>query len=1002
MRTFVFVVSVLSLVMSSFAAPPLPARKKPVRHGTQYLMLDLAPVANDAKPLASEGNEIQIRHIPFNLINAEKNHLYLKPIGWSAMNNEAGEYPGYMAKYDAFPAADDPTRAALRIPIHDYEAAYVLAAADDDPSLSNDLTLRFGHFAKNGRTTYQDFHVQVPRAGDKVRRGGNIWQVVPTESGNLYVVRIPINRAFAQDFQDHWEMHLDITHKIDVAVNLPDPYRFQLRPIGDPSGVRIYGMTLARPSLEMEVISDEPGNVFNLPQTPSFTIITRNHYEHYREYHFKVQAIRDDGKAYSFSFDSFRNWSPMLRVAKNVHRVSFELPEPGHYEVKFQLYRGKALVTERLTTIGMLVPNTRKYMKDSPFGVWDFGGTHGTPNDLELTGSLAHKAGWRYMRDYAKYDLIDFRDPRLHKKGVDHLIKRKQEEPDFVSPPRGLMFHETSISGPHVIRTPDIFSNVKYRMSDNDKERFDKLWDDANQAYAKAREHFPDMEVYFGNGMPHIIEEFCRRGISKDYLKVAGNECGSFMRLPETQPTDFVANNAGLWIFRQILDHYGYNDTKVYQCFEITYPNTNPGNLTKRTQAAYFIRHVMHSLSWGIPLIRVGCVTDMGNSYYHSNWGGSGFCYAYPNVSPKLSYVAFSVMTQQLDGATFSRVVPTGSTVVYAFEFKKRDGGYVTCLWTVRGTRPVTIETGSNESPAVVSMIGRSGEIKNEGGKVTVTVSGEPIFLNTVTPLGAMTLGEPQYEGPPAGERAPAVVADFGKMDAWTINREADHEMSHYNFRQPRRLGDFQYQPVSELDGRPNVLKITPQPVEGLEIQPMYNSLSLKQAAELPDRPTELGVWVHGNGGWGRVIFELEDAAGERWISLGAEMGGKPNPWMADWMPKEQFDKLQSVGKMGVDDWNSNDAWGRSAICHDGWRFVRVVMPGHYGKNSNVYHWPRNSQWRFSDDGKVTYPLKLTRVGITLRNKVLYATDLTEPADQSVSFGEVIATYAPIDQAYRD
>ena len=974
---------------------------KPVSPDGAYVFIDLAGRANAASPMTFTNDVLEVAKIPFRLLRNEgNNHLFLKPIGWAAEHDEKGEYRGYMAKYDAFPAADDATRAAFRIPVSDYTAAWFLAATDDDANLAEDITLRIGHFGKNARTVYHDFAGTVPRANAaKVRRGqGNVVQVIPTKQGNLYLIRIPITRTFVQDFRDYWDLHLDITKQLGTAVNLPDPYRYQLRPLGDPSGVRIFAMTLERPSLQMAVASREPGNVFNQPQKPTFDLEFRNHYRHYTQHHIEVVTRRDDGVEQTFTFDEFRPWSG-TRTPITRQTVELDLQERGHYDVTFNLYRRKALILQRPTSLAILAPNTRQFRHESPFGTWDFGGAHTTPNDLDLTGSLAVKAGWRYMRTSEKYGLEKFNDSNLIRgNNIDKLITAKQQAgPDYTPPPRGLIFHETSVSGPHVMRTPDVFTGKTYELTENDQKRFDTLWEQANTTYAKVREHFPNMQIYFGNGMPHLIEEFCRNGFAKDYLRVAGNESGSFMRPPETQPTDLVANNAGLFMFRRILDHYGYGDTKLYQCFEITYPNTNPGNLSHATQARYFVRHMMHSLAWGIPKITVGLVADVGNSYAHGNWGSSGFCTAYPNVSPKLSYVAYAVLTQMLDGAGDRRALDTGSPVVYALEFKRKDGNTVTCLWTTRGERPATLGFPWRSRATLTGIYGREQGLDIEGGKAQVTLSPDPVYVTTNRNIKTIALGSPVYSDQPSADAF--AINKLDKLADWTIETERSYELETFNFMEPRRKGDFTYREVGAIDGRSHVIGVRPKPVEGSEYLPMYSVLRLNQPVEIPKRPTEIGLWVRGNGGWGRVIFELADAAGQRWIAIGSEMSGTPNPWMADWMPKEEFEKLQGSGGAGVSDWNSNDAWGRSRINFEGWRYLRFPLPGNCGKNADGYHWPRTSQWRFSKEPKVAYPLTFKKFIVTLPEKTLYL-DRYEPVEeQEIYLSELQVTYRPPEAA---
>lgn len=999
-RRIAAILALFSLTLAS--APMMSPREGEPAVDDRFVLVDLTTVANDRQSVSFPAQRITVDNIPFDVIAGEDaNCLFLKPIGWAAATDESGEYRGYIADYDRRPAADDRTRAVVQIPVADYDCAWLLASTADDETLTTDLTLRVGRLGGPARTTYRDFTAVVPRSGDKKARRGKdgVVRVIPTEHGNVYLIRVPMNQVLAQDFKDHWALDLDITKKLGIAIRRPDPHRFQLRPLGDPSGVRIHALTLDRTSLQMEVTGTEPGNVFNQPQKPTFDILFRNHYEHYREYHLEAEIRRDDGATETFTFPPFRPWHPRHRNPMTRQQLELEVTARGHYELTVRLIKGKQLVLYRETTFAVLAPDTRRHRHESPFGVWDFGGGHTTPSDIELTGSLAVKAGWRYMRHSAKHALEAFNEPNLHRpKAQEKLLDDKQNKPDFVTPQRLLLYHETAISGAHVTRTPDVFTGKNYTLSEAERERFDELWDQAHEAYAFAAREFPAAAVYFGNGAPHLLEEFCRRGIAKDLLTIAGNECGSFMRPPETQPTDFVSNNAGLWMFRQILDHYGYTDTKVYQCYEITYPNTNPGNLSYRTQAAYYVRHIMHSLAWRIPKISVGSVTDMGNSYYHSNWGGSGFCFAYPNVSPKLSYVAYAVLTQALDGARFIRVVPTGSTTVYALEFKTPDRGCVTCLWTTRGTRLLTVKARARRG-TLTAMLGRESTVDFVQGEATVEASPSPVYLNTRKPIRGLDLGPVTHRPPPAGR--PFVLSELTELGDWTVEQERSRELEVFNFMTLRRKGEFSFRQIAHMGGRENVLGIEPTlPCPGSEYLQMYSVLRLNEAVEIPDKPTEIGLWVHGNGGWGRVIFELEDASGQRWISIGAEMGGEPNPWLADWMPPAEFEKLKSADGAGVSDWNSSDAWGKSFINHEGWRYVSFPLPGHYGRNSDGYHWPYSSQWRFSGDGKVTYPLRFTKLIVTLPEKVLYVDRYEPVARQEIYVHKLQVTYVPAEDAF--
>lgn len=995
------VASAFLVVASALAEGPITARTEDLPLDSPYVTVNLNPVANDALAFAFPSNRVQVNpaKIPFELVNkAGATHLFLKPIGWSAATNETGaEYPSYYALYDTRTAnTNNLARAIVPVPVADYSAAWLLATADPDPALTNVVTLRLGVIDGSSRVVYHDFVAAVPRADEKNPAG--VAKTITTPGGNLYLIRVPMGLSIAQDFKGRRWLDLDITKELRTAINLPDPHRFQVRPLGVPSGVRIFGLTLERNWVQMEVTGAEPGNVFNEPQAPTFRLDFMNvGNKHYVAH--KIQSIaRCDSGTVTTNVEA-KPYVPWGGLMQDKRVITIPVTERGQYDLTINLVDPwDNIVASRHTTFALLARDTRKYRGESPFGTWDFHGAHGTPNDMDLLGTLAVKAGMRYLADDPKYGLADYRAMNVASSEVlDPLLKRKAEDPAFVPPKRLLIFHENGISGDHVTRTPDLFTGrPPYKLNDAEHSAFTNLWRMAEGAFRAARPAFPDAEIYFGNCSPLLVEEFLRQKFPRELLDKAGNESGNFMRLPETQPLDWIANNAGLWMFRQVLDYYGYKDVGLRQCFEICYPGTNPGNLTERTQAAYIVRHMMHSLAWRIPVITPMCITDMGSTYYFSNWGAAGFCHAWPDVCPKPSYVAFAVMTLLLDGATFVRHVPVKSTVVYAVEFKRKDQSVVTCLWTPRGSRVLTVEAPGARKQPLTDMMGRESSLAFKDGQAELVISREPCYLVTSKPLKSIALGAIRHEDGP-GTNVFRVAA-LGKLSDWTVEPGRSTELETYNFLNPRRKGNFEYREAGAFEGETDTLEVKPKlPCEGSSYLQMYSVLALNKPVELPGRPTEIGVWVNGNGGWGRVIFELQDAAGQRWISIGAEQGGTPNQWMADWLSKEEFAKLNQKS-MNLSDWNSDDAWGRSVINHEGWRFVRFPMPGQYPGEG--YHWPKNSQWRWSGDGVVHYPLKFTKLVITMPEKVLYLTQYIPPPRYEIYLKDLMAIYNPVEKVF--
>jgi hypothetical protein len=163
----------------------------------------------------------------------------------------------------------------------------------------------------------------------------------------------------------------------------------------------------------------------------------------------------------------------------------------------------------------------------------------------------------------------------------------------------------------------------------------------------------------------------------------------------------------------------------------------------------------------------------------------------------------------------------------------------------------------------------------------------------------------------------------------------------------------------------------------------------------IPGEPTEIGVMVNGNGGWGRILFELEDAAGQRWVSMGAEQAGPPSAWMADWMPPEEFARLKSAN---LNDWNSDDPWGRSAINFEGWGLLRFPLPGNYP--GERYHWPYSSQWYCSGDGIVHYPLRFRKLIVVLPEKALHLREYRAVPRPEIYLKDLMVTYEPPEVAF--
>jgi hypothetical protein len=132
----------------------------------------------------------------------------------------------------------------------------------------------------------------------------------------------------------------------------------------------------------------------------------------------------------------------------------------------------------------------------------------------------------------------------------------------------------------------------------------------------------------------------------------------------------------------------------------------------------------------------------------------------------------------------------------------------------------------------------------------------------------------------------------------------------------------------------------------------------------LEGAPAALGLWVKGGSDWGRVIYTLRDARGERCTSIGTQ-----------------------------DQYNCDDVHSWSAFNFDGWRYLRFELPGHTGWDNFRKH---GTTWWRSDggDGIVDLPLTLENIIVEQRTHVLYVNDVQPAASNTVGLSKLLVEYA--------
>ena len=541
---------------------------------TVYLPVDLTTFAHD-KPAAPLGKDKAIvGGVPFELSAGGNGFVDLRRARWIEQKTDPANY--YEDYEGGPPVVHDPRMPLLRVPLEDYVAVHLLAVADDDPGTTPNFTLRAGRYGSSEQVVFHSFPGTAPRKSEAGKLAA-----LATPAGPLYHVRVPWTEACAQDLR-RW-IEIELTKEVRLARRQPDPCRFRSRPLGLPSGVKIAALTLERSPLQMRVTSTESGHAFALPQKPSFQVHLQNLTSADQPYELAMTLTPLSGKPIVVNRKGIVPAGQTGEAVLDATEASF-----GYHDAAVSLHdkTGRTLL-ERKTSCCLLPTDTRKHRATSPFGTWDFCGGHFTADDPDITGPLYVKLGLRWgmggfkpeMRK--KYGILAGNEPNIFAggEGVKHWEAYLKSTPD--QPPTALLFHETSISGRHLTRLPEFFTDLPpYKLDAAEQKTFKSMFDDAVKAAKEMRAKYPKVHLRLGNGAMPTREAMYQAKFPAELFDSAGNESGTFGRMPEAQPPDIVAFNASIWMDRQLLDAYGYKDKAVSLCLETCYPSANPGNLT--------------------------------------------------------------------------------------------------------------------------------------------------------------------------------------------------------------------------------------------------------------------------------------------------------------------------------------------------------------------------------------------------------------------------------------
>lgn len=856
-----------------------------------------------------------------------------------------------------------PETAHFSVPQATYCRAWVLCAVDPAPDLDPILTARLTRFATSGRgDAIADTTIILPRPGEPA--GPGVVQVGSVRfEKNGQAIETPLLLV---------EFQLKPGEILDLLSMEEDPHASMMRSayldfefLGkldgvyaqwdrrhkpdkkSTSGVHLFGATLERSPVSLRLKSGQPGNIFHNDERPEMTAVLKGTRPSSVVFGWTIHDAggRTTGQASEKLVFAAAGEEKTVRIPLDRNAL-------GWYGIELTLVdqRGRELLAHS-AACALLGNDTRKAGYDSPYGTWWFAGAHYGAGEKEIAGPMLFKAGLRKTTfgwcDYSEADMAPWKitlnqlgwslapkDMADKKKAYDQaeaLVRQMRER--FPHCRSADIFHE---SYAHYVPAELVGEKP---VEDEQAVRDGKLRVEIGQFAAQFyRERFPEVELLVGNtsSSASILAALLRHGFDAKYIDSIGVEAVGQTGMPELL---WEGSTQGIWLAREVARKYGH-DLPVTGCFEFTARTDR--SLGARRQAEWIVRDMLLCHAYRFKHINPAILHDAGNAYFNTLWGAGGLCRRNPLLYPKPAYVAVATLTKVLDQVGPPSRIATGSTTVYALEFQRSDGKLVYALWTACGEARLRLSFSKLVAPTLVGFYGNPTLI-GEGKSFDVDCGAAPVYVVAPLACGSIEVRQRRFAAPPDSFR---VVDPMNDLAKWSV-AEGDARLAQPTPRGlPIRVaGEFALAQVDDEEKGPSLQLELRRKGQLPDIIGEYTRLKRAQPDSAPGKPTAIGVWVKGDSGWGKIIFEIEDAAGALWLTEGV--------WH-DWP-------------------------GDLAICHDGWRFMSFPIDG----NTSVPNISPGARWTSTSPSRkdrIQFPIKLVGLSVAMNRKALDLTEMKEVA----------------------
>lgn len=934
---------------------------------------------------------VKVEGIPFIFpgVNTEGNDHIDVGRSFYRQANQEGYFQSYLQRW-AGSSYRDPARIQLRLPNAPYDTLYLIAASDDE---RDSVPLLTAQFFRPAAGFAENFEAAVPLATAK---SSNCKPLPVTLSGgkkvNLWLVKIPLDPGRLSSLADLDIVEIELTKKVRQYRSYPDPYIYGWHGAGQPSAVHVYAVTLAQAPVGFTFMPDPFGHVWTAPAVPSYLAAFTNHTAADLAGKLTVVTRSYDGT------ETTQQEQPvtLAKGAANGLRLQVPVKLNGYHDITATLEIAGKTWTEKRSFV-RLAPDTRSTRweegKGALFGYWSYHGGHYTPkpehhiNLMTMAGARTSISWGEAARDHPlvkkhwsrvpcgawevspqPWAAEDPYDPKKYAEYQEAVIKlytaAREAVPEEFRPDHVFFYPEPHVSSRITEGHPhDYWGEPNVELTADEKARVRMFFVTAKCAAEAIRKTWPKLKIHIPWGDPLFIVPLLRAGFPKELIDGSGLDLCHFERLPEQQLHQISLHR--LYILRKEYERAGIPNPSLQYCEGIFVP-TEVGAASWQQQMDYHVRWVLLSMAYGVQRFYSGWFGfDCGNYYGSEHYGGCGIQRRIPYCDPKPAYAAFATITDQLNQANFDGWLKTGSLTTYCLRFKGPKS-FVYTLWTLRGHRPVTLTLAADADVNVTDSMNNTNVIKSQGNKLTLLTAASAVFL-TGAEIVSVEVGSPDHSDVKPVDGLVA-MADLGD-GSWNFTDKRDHLYETNNLDTSRYQGRFSASLEKDAaQGQVLVSKLEKQD-KVHELMPWYRALAPKKPITLPYAGAALGLWVKGASDWGRFVYCLRDAKGERWISIGTK-----------------------------DQYNCDDMHSWSAFCFDGWRYLRFELPGHIGYDNFRRH--GTTWWRYQGgDGIVDLPLVLENLIIEQRSHILYVNDIQPAASSTVLFGKLFIEYASPEDA---